>query len=179
MDKICIVKLRKHITDRMDTWSGKGCGKKPESQRNETDEKGNARDGRVSLTLTRDQVDALRSDPRTSSLLYEKAQAVSGNLTPCSSGMAIRLELPPLLPVRLLTMEEVTLMLRVSKSSLRKILREGTLQSYRFGRLRRLMLDDVLSYLAAHQERPPNVGRVEGAKPSPTGMVQPYAIKEG
>ena len=43
-------------------------------------------------------------------------------------------------------------MLRISKSYLSKAVKEGNVKSYKFGRLRRFMLDDILSYLADHQE---------------------------
>jgi excisionase family DNA binding protein len=53
--------------------------------------------------------------------------------------------------VRLLKTEEVVHMLRISKGYLRKIIRQGELKSYKLGRLRRVMFDDVLSYLEGSQ----------------------------
>lgn len=45
-------------------------------------------------------------------------------------------------------------MLQIGKGTVNRWIREGALKCYRFGRLRRLLLDDVLSYLEAHMEAP-------------------------
>ncbi len=169
MEKICIVKLRKNFRTSL----------APEANAREgtVGGHGDSAGMRVSVTLTGDQTRALKSNPHLASLLYEKPHALPGKMGHGEAEMTIHLELPSLPPVRLLKLGEVTRMLRISRSSLHRILNEGTMKSYKLGRLRRLMLDDVLSYLASHQESPVEQ-RAEKAITSRSGMVQPYAIKE-
>ena len=200
MEKICIVKLRKHFTNHIEglhlrrqgeQMDEMGIFKAPfvsasetqltrEAHESEgaTDGNRNAAGRRLSLTLTPDQMRTLKSDPHMASLLYEKAHEISGRVGHRNAGMIIQLELPSLPPVRLLKVDEVTRMLRVSRSSFQRILNEGKLKSYKLGRLRRVMLDDILSYLESHQELPPIKQRAAKAKASQNGMAQPYAIKE-
>jgi excisionase family DNA binding protein len=198
MEKICIVKLRKNLTNHMENIYRRRQGQIeemgiaplmsaseiPRTQETHdcesaTDGHREATDRKLSLTLTRDQMRALQSDPRVASLLYEKAHEVSAKVGHRGEEMIIQVVLPSLPPVRLLKQDDVTRMLRVSRSYLRRILKEGKLKSYKLGRLRRVMLDDVLSYLESHQELPPITQQAAKAKASRNGMAQPYAIKEG
>jgi len=176
MEKICIVKLRKHFTNHMEDLHLRRQGERmdergifitppasgSEDQRSQEPQAGDGvangrRDPagkRVSLTLTRDQIRTLQFDPHTASLLHEKTLEVSGRVGHGDEGMTIQLELPSLPPVRLLKLDVVTRMLQISRSCLHRILTEGKLKSYKIGRLRRVMLDDVLSYLQSQQEWP-------------------------
>jgi len=176
MEKICIVKLRKHLTNHMEDLhlrrqgermdergifsaplaSGSDAQLPHEAHEIEVAANGHrdATDKRVSLTLTQDQMRTLQFDPHMASLLYEKTHEVSGRMEHCDGEMTIQLELPSLPPVRLLKLDEVTRMLQISRSCLQRILNEGKLKSYKIGRLRRVMLDDLLSYLQSQQELP-------------------------
>ena len=102
----------------------------------------------VSLMLTREQDKTLRSKLGLATLL--NGQAENGRHR--DEGIVIKLEFNSMPPVRLLKVEEVIRMLGISKSYLNKIIQRGALRSYKFGRLRRIMLDDLLSYLEDHQE---------------------------
>jgi excisionase family DNA binding protein len=136
--------------------SGSQAPRPREAQENDgaTDGATDAAAKKVSLTLTQDQMKTLRFDPHMASLLYETNQAVSGRVEHGDGEMTIQLELPSLPPVRLLKLDEVSRMLQVSKGCLHRILTEGKLRSYKIGRLRRVMLDDILSYLQSQQEWP-------------------------
>jgi excisionase family DNA binding protein len=61
--------------------------------------------------------------------------------------ITIKFEFEPLAPVRLLMSEEVEQMLRISNGYLKTIVKDGKLKSYKIGKGRRYMLEDVLSYL--------------------------------
>jgi excisionase family DNA binding protein len=165
MEKICIVKLRKNFGTRL--------AQEAQEREETADDNRDAAARRVALTLTTDQTRILQSDPHMASLLYEKSLNVSGKVGHCQAELTIQLELPPLPPVRLLKLGEVTRMLRISRSSLQRILHEGELHSYKLGRLRRVMLDDVLSYLESHQESPPGEERPAMVKTPLSGVAQP------
>ncbi len=53
---------------------------------------------------------------------------------------------------RMLTRSDVCTMLQISKTSLSKLVRTGTLTSYKIGRLRRFSLEDVLARLSESKE---------------------------
>jgi excisionase family DNA binding protein len=53
--------------------------------------------------------------------------------------------------LRMLKTEHVCEMLQISKSFLRKLIRTRRLKSYKFGRLRRFSLEDVLDYLTKNE----------------------------
>jgi excisionase family DNA binding protein len=55
--------------------------------------------------------------------------------------------------VKLLTMEQVTQMLQISRSFLIRQVRNKTIRSYKFGRLRRFLLNDVIEYLSSSQDQ--------------------------
>jgi excisionase family DNA binding protein len=177
MEKICIVKLRKKLMNPIDvdpecrqgTHTGSGAllkglsmanaGALPKPGAHVGSSMGSDRihtaDEAVSLPLTRDQVRSLQANPHMASLMStastERIEAFSRR----NEAVVIMLELPALPPVQLLKMKEVTRMLRVSKSYLNKIISRGYLRSYRLGqggRLRRVMLEDVLSYLENSRE---------------------------
>ncbi len=177
MEKICIVKLRKKLTNPIDVdpecGQGPNAGSgplmkglslantntlpKPEAYAGSSDDPDSihAVDETVSLLLTRDQIRSLQTNPRMASLM---GTASAGRIEAFSSrdeAVVVMLELPALSPVRLLKVDEVTRMLRVSKGYLYKIIKQGELRSYRFGRhgrLQRIMLEDVLSYLEDNRE---------------------------
>lgn len=200
MEKICIVNLRKHLTNHPNGLRLFGQGERldepgifkapalsaartrlvrdAQQSGGAAGDNGETAGGRVSLTLTPAQMRTLQTDPHLASLLYEKGHLLTGKVGHCDEGTTIQLELPSLPPVRLLKLDEVTRMLRIGRSSLRAILKEGTLKSYKLGRLRRVMLDDLLTYLESHRQWSPIEQRAAKAKRSPKGRRQPQAIKE-
>jgi excisionase family DNA binding protein len=188
MEKICIVKLRKKLTNPANAYPdhrqwhpagpdarGNGlslsdirdrCRPDVTAGSSENPVRTDAADRAVSLPLTRDQVRALQSHPCMASLRGAACAKTCAAIRRSDEAVVIQLELPALPPVRLLKPDEVTQMLRVSRSYLHRILSEGQLKSYKFGRLRRIMLDDVLSYLEAHQELAPIKQRFAQSKKS-------------
>ena len=174
MEKICIVKLRKKMTNPVDIqkeWGQrdvaneglrlKGLSLAGADNRRmreiddgsvRPDNKKDAADGAVSLMLTQDQTRALRSNPHIVSFLSAKSAEGSEAMRDQDGEIVVKFEFGPIPPMRLLKVEEVIQMLRISRSYLNKLVRQGKLKSYKLGRLRRLMLDDILSYLEVSQE---------------------------
>lgn len=56
--------------------------------------------------------------------------------------------------VRMLSPKDVCLMLKVSRRFLTKLVSSGKIESYKLGRLRRFLLDDILTYLGKNKETP-------------------------
>jgi hypothetical protein len=100
----------------------------------------------VSLKLTQEQIKTIRSN---SSLMSVFNGELTGGveLKYREDPITIKFEFEPLAPVRLLMSEEVEQMLRISNGYLKTIVRDGKLKSYKIGKGRRYMLEDVLSYL--------------------------------
>jgi excisionase family DNA binding protein len=174
MDKICIVKLRKKMANP--TTLGHECGQGNWAGEGQTvlgsslpaaedrgmsevrDRKGiaerekDAADRMVSLMLTPEQMRVLQSNPNFHSFL--NGEAAKGFAAPkqIDETIVFKFTFESAPPVRLLKMGEVVHMLRISRGYLRKIIRQGELKSYKIGRLRRIMFDDILSYLENSRE---------------------------
>jgi excisionase family DNA binding protein len=54
--------------------------------------------------------------------------------------------------VRMLSPKDVCVMLKISRRFLSKLVSSGKIESYKLGRLRRFLLDDILTYLGEHKE---------------------------
>ena len=174
MEKICIVKLRKKMTNPVDvqkTWGQRDvanedrmlkglslagadnrCIREIDDGSVRPDDKKDAADRTVSLMLTQDQTRALRSNPHIVSFLGAKSAEGSEAMRDRDGTIVVTFEFGSIPPMRLLKMEEVIQMLRISRSYLNKLVRQGKLKSYKLGRLRRLRLDDILSYLEGSRE---------------------------
>mgnify|MGYP000501242362 CR=1 FL=1 len=68
--------------------------------------------------------------------------------------------------VRLLSPKDVCVMLKVSRRFLAKLVSSGKIESYKLGRLRRFLLDDILTYLGENKvtpamARPTQVRRID------------------
>jgi excisionase family DNA binding protein len=174
MEKICIVRLRKKMANAAISGEGGGQGNDagedgrrdgfpfpaPENHGmreapNETDggeAKKDGADRTISLQLTEEQRRTLRANPGLVTLLNGRSADGLEARRLQDESIVIKLEFNSMPPVRMLKVEEVTRMLGISKSYLQKIVQQGALRSYKFGRLRRIMLEDLLSYMEAHQE---------------------------
>jgi excisionase family DNA binding protein len=176
MEKICIVKLRKKMTTPASLEEECGQGNNtsedkmskerffPGTENHVPREAGEGREGDesernraervVSLMLTREQMRNLQSNPSLASALSGETSRECNVIQRKENSVVIRFQFDSVPPLRLLKSEEVLHMLRISKSYLNKAVKAGNVKSYKFGRLRRFMLDDILSYLADHQEIP-------------------------
>ncbi|MCX5838561.1 MAG: helix-turn-helix domain-containing protein [Deltaproteobacteria bacterium] len=174
MEKICIVKLRKRMTNPVDVQKAWGerdvanedrrlkglslagadnrCIREIDDGSFRPDDKKDAADRTVLLMLTQDQTRALRTNPHIVSFLSTKSAEGSEALRDRDGTIVVKFEFGSIPPMRLLKVEEVIQMLRISRSYLNKLVRQGKLKSYKLGRLRRLILDDILSYLEGSRE---------------------------
>lgn len=60
--------------------------------------------------------------------------------------------------VRMLSPKDVCIMLKISRRFLSKLVSSGKIDSYKLGRLRRFLLDDILTYLGENKEMPGTAG---------------------
>jgi excisionase family DNA binding protein len=179
MEKICIVKLRKkmgHATEpgisfRSDAWEESTANQSPvlvleqsrmqemHDKRGRPESNGVATGRTVALTLNQQQMNALGANPHLMSLLNNEFTGGLETIKQQGDPLVIKFQFAAMIPLRLLKSREVMQMLRISKNYLSKVVREGKLKSYKIGKLRRFLLDDILSYLHDNCEfadLPPN-----------------------
>jgi excisionase family DNA binding protein len=191
MEKICIAKLRKsmaypgHPDEEFGHENLAGeekrvtrCSFEPYDGSGSAKRSADAADRTVSLMLTQKQMSTLRSNRRLASSLSGAHTEGFASMQHRDEPIVIKFEFEAIPPVRLLKMEEVIQMLRISKSTLNKIVRHGMLKSYKFGRLRRILLTDMLSYLEDHLAVTVTRPQASESKPSNTVLVQQSLIKE-
>lgn len=193
MDKICIVKLRKKMPNPANLqdgrWQEANAGnagtapglpfpvaekhEMPEAQDHSgvTDGKTDAIDTAISLKLTPEQIQSLQANPNLVPFFNGAASTGFEAIKDRDGAIVFKFEFESAPPVRLLKVEEVIQMLRISKGYLTKIIRQGELKSYRFGRLRRILLNDVLSYLENSREFADTRQEESEAKISLNGIV--------
>jgi excisionase family DNA binding protein len=176
MEKICIVKLRKTMASALCVEEEYGKGSHAGAGRMSTglsspvigngnrgmreehagsdsaDGEGEAAEKSIALALTPEQMRVLRSNPRLSPFLGGAFAGGWESTRGRDEKVIIKFEFDSMPPMRLLKVEEAVHILRVSRSYLGKIIRQGGLKSYKFGRLRRILFGDVLSYLEDHRE---------------------------
>ena len=191
MEKICIAKLRQRMAypghrDKafgQETRSGEerrltGCSFEAYDENDNAGRKTDTADRTISLLLTQEQMGTLRSNRHLASLLSGEHAKGFAAMQHRDEPIVIKFEFESIPPVRFMKVEEVIQMLRISKSNLNRIVKEGKLKSYKFGRLRRIMLTDILSYLEDHREVTATRPQTSESKPSNAISVQQSLIKE-
>lgn len=167
MEKISIVKLRKHLTRPIEVagerrQEGSGGGDSREAHRSPSSRertggwnggdrdtvsgKAHNRSARsATLALTEGQTRTLWSNHYIKEVA-EGVQRLEG-IGPGNRPVVLNLQFEAIPPLRMLRPQEVTHMLGISKSLLNRLVGRGELPSYKIGRVRRYMLDDIFSYL--------------------------------
>ena len=74
--------------------------------------------------------------------------------------------------LKMIKPEQVCKMLQVSKTFLVKLMRQGRIRSYKFGRLRRFLLSDVIDYLTASEDV---LGKASHKNNEPPGFKPEYS----
>jgi excisionase family DNA binding protein len=106
----------------------------------------------ISLELTEEQSGIIQSG---AGLTPGRACLVALETREAESGHVIfTFRLAPLFGGKMLSPSDVSAMLRISRSSLARLTKTHKLDSYRIGRLRRFLLEDVLHYLSQIREFP-------------------------
>ncbi len=156
MEKICIVKRRRSYpvadTDQPHLCSTREAGNEGLSCAARDEQKPQGQGRGVSLELTPEQSRTIRSDIR---LHPGKSRMVSLETRETEGGKIVfHFTLSPLYGGKLLSSGDVCWMLQVSRGLLARLVRAREIESYKIGRLRRFLLDDVLHYLGQSKERP-------------------------
>jgi excisionase family DNA binding protein len=159
MEKICIVKRRRRdlfpVPDRTEEDGERSFGVGPAKQTLVADRDVREHARVISMELTSEQSRAIQSHvdlaPGKAFVVnLEKAEAEGGQ-------MVFSFRLAPFYGGRMLSPGEVCTMLRISRSFLAKLVRTRELESYKMGRLRRFLFEDILHYLGHSREFPEDV----------------------
>lgn len=166
MEKICIVKRRKNKSPIVNEYepSDFDAGMLPDSMIPLTMSSGHeAQEVRsalesantlvLSLKLTPEQSEIFRSAELMDTFAHEMAGGVSLKIRQEQDDQYVIDVLPAShRSINMLTYDQVCQMLQISKSLVKKLVRQKKIASYKVGRLRRFSLDDVLAYLARSEE---------------------------
>jgi excisionase family DNA binding protein len=102
----------------------------------------------VSITMTQEQSNLLQKSEYIKDLLDEKKNDPILDVKLNNEGRIIlKLHLNNSLSLRMLRCDQVCQMLQISRSFLQKLIHENKLKSYKIGRLRRFLLEDILEFL--------------------------------
>jgi excisionase family DNA binding protein len=103
----------------------------------------------ISITMTKEQSDLLQQSEYIKDLLSGKKNdpALDIKITP-DGRLSLNYRFSDSLLIRMLAPNQVCQMLQVSRSFLQKLIHENKLKSYKLGRMRRFLLEDILEYLS-------------------------------
>ena len=116
-------------------------------------------DQKLSIELTPVQANVVKSHAYFNVLLGGEADGSSVGVQRSENGeITFNFYFKQVYLSRMLTVSDVCNMLQVSKAFLNKMVRTGTLKSYKIGRLRRFSLEDVFAHLGESVEAWPKGG---------------------
>jgi excisionase family DNA binding protein len=116
-------------------------------------------DQKLSIELTPVQANVVKSHDYFKLLLGAEADGSSVGVQRMENGeIVFNFYFKQVYLSKMLTISDVCNMLQVSKAFLNKLIRAGTLRSYKIGRLRRFSLEDILAHLAESVEVWPKGG---------------------
>ena len=102
-----------------------------------------------SIQLTPQQSQVVQSMNCIKDLLSGKHHGVKMSMEQAEDGKtAFNFHFKPVYTTRMLNAQDVAVMLQVSKSMLYRLVKEKDLKSYKVGKLRRFLLEDVVEYLS-------------------------------
>lgn len=103
----------------------------------------------ISITMTKEQSDLLQQSEYIKELLSgnKSDPALDIKVTP-DGRISLNYRFNDSLMIRMLAPHQVCQMLQVSRSFLQKLIHENKLKSYKLGRMRRFLLEDILEYLS-------------------------------
>jgi excisionase family DNA binding protein len=170
MEKICIVKRRQqysHLQDKQSLQDKKtlpvkfddlkGRIKTEESklffEQKTVEEFNNDSDSVVSITMTEEQTKMLQTSEYIKDLLNGTIKDHSFDIERDTYGrfmLNFRIKEAPLL--KMLSSAQVCEMLQIGRSLLMRLIHEEKIKSYKIGRLRRFLWEDILTYLLSNEE---------------------------
>ncbi len=102
-----------------------------------------------SIELTPQQTKVVQSMNCIKDLLSGKHHGVKMSIAETQDGKtAFNFHFKPVYTTRMLNAQDVAVMLQISKSMLYKLVKDKELKSYKVGKLRRFLLEDVIGYLS-------------------------------
>ncbi|HEX2966900.1 MAG TPA: helix-turn-helix domain-containing protein [Syntrophorhabdaceae bacterium] len=102
-----------------------------------------------SIELTPQQAKVVQSMNCIRDLLSGKHHGVKMSMEKTEDGKtAFNFHFKPVYTTRMLNAQDVAIMLQISKSMLYKLVKDKELKSYKVGKLRRFLLEDVVGYLS-------------------------------
>lgn len=107
----------------------------------------------ISIIMTREQSELLQQSEYIKELLSGKKSdpALDIKITP-DGRLSLNYRFNDSLLIRMLAPNQVCQMLQVSRSFLQKLIHENKIKSYKLGRMRRFLLEDILEYLSNDTE---------------------------
>jgi excisionase family DNA binding protein len=104
----------------------------------------------ISITMTKEQSELLKQSEYIKELLngIKNDPALDIKMTP-DGRLSLNYRFKDSLMMRMLSPNQVCQMLQVSRSFLQKIIHENHIKSYKVGRMRRFLLEDILDYLSS------------------------------
>jgi excisionase family DNA binding protein len=146
MEKICIVKRRQQYVPQADNFQSI-----PDSK--VAEELDDCSGHIVSIIMTREQSNMLQKSDYIKDLLDHKIKDPILDVKLNNEGrIVLKLHLNNSLLLRMLRCDQVCQMLQISRSFLQKLIHENKLKSYKIGRLRRFLLEDILEFLLNNEE---------------------------
>jgi excisionase family DNA binding protein len=107
----------------------------------------------ISITMTKEQSDLLQQSEYIKELLSGAKSDPSLDIKINPDGrISLNYHFNDSLILRMLSSNQVCQMLQISRSFLQKIINEKKLNSYKLGRMRRFLLEDILEYLSSDSE---------------------------
>ena len=107
----------------------------------------------ISIIMTKEQSELLLQSEYIKELLSGKKNdpALDIKITP-DGRLSLNYHFNDSLLIRMLAPNQVCQMLQVSRSFLQKLIHENKIKSYKLGRMRRFLLEDILEYLSNDTE---------------------------
>lgn len=103
-----------------------------------------------SIELTPQQTKVVQSMNCIRDLLSGKHHGVKMSMEKTEDGKtAFNFHFKPVYTTRMLNAQDVAIMLQISRSMLYKLVKDKGLKSYKVGKLRRFLLEDVVGYLSS------------------------------
>lgn len=107
----------------------------------------------ISIIMTKEQSDLLQQSEFIKELLSGEKSDPALDIKITSDGrLSFNYHFNDSLLIRMIAPNQVCQMLQISRSFLQKLIHENKLKSYKLGRMRRFLLDDILEYLSSDAE---------------------------
>jgi len=107
----------------------------------------------VSINLTPEQYNLVKASQYVKYFLDGKSSGVSLDVQKSPDGQIVfNFQFKKVDTVKMLKSQHVCQMLQISSSLLMNLVKSGKIKSYKIGRLRRFLLEDILDYLSKSEE---------------------------